>query len=277
MALLQALPFLPEGFGLPPLPHTVGLVVAALLVAVWFRRQRPTVMESHILALVPWMVFGAALHVLFVTDQVAGPIRPFFGTPAVYVSVAVVAGLVWLILDTTSLPVPIVLGADGVALALASVALVLGTGASDGRVDLLIPALGVAAAAVTGVVAWFGLKLVFSEARATAPIGPVVLFAHALDGVSTAIGVDLLGAGERSPVSRAILEFAAGLPTAETIGAGWLFVLVKLLVAGVVVAMFTEYVRSDPAEGNALLGLVMAVGLGPGTHNLLLFAVSGLG
>jgi uncharacterized membrane protein len=45
----------------------------------------------------------------------------------------------------------------------------------------------------------------------------------------------------------------------------------------VVVALFTEYVRSDPAEGNALLGLVMAVGLGPGTHNLLLFAVSGLG
>jgi uncharacterized membrane protein len=270
----QVLSVLPEGFGLPPLPHTVGLVGVGLIVLLGFRRRRPTVMESHVLALVPWMIFGAALHVLYVAGEVSGPIRPLFGTPAVYVSVAIVAGLVWLILDATTLPVPVVLGADGVALAIGAVALVLGTGARDGTLRLLLPALGVAVAAVLAVLSWFLLKFVFSEVRATAPIGPVVLFGHALDGVSTAIGIDLLGAGERSPVSRYILEFAASLPTAEMLGAGWLFVLVKLIVAGAVVALFTDYVRSDPAEGNVLLGLVMAVGLGPGTHNLLLFAVT---
>jgi uncharacterized membrane protein len=55
---------------------------------------------------------------------------------------------------------------------------------------------------------------------------------------------------------------------------GWLFVLVKLAVAGAVVVYFAAYVREEPTHANALLGLVAAVGLGPGVHNLLLFAVA---
>ena len=101
-----------------------------------------------------------------------------------------------------------------------------------------------------------------------------MIVSHALDGVSTAAGVDLLGFGERTPASRAIMEVAAALPTADLLGVGWLFVLVKVVVASAVVVLFAEYVREDPTPGYSLLGLIAAVGLGPASHNLLLYAVA---
>jgi uncharacterized membrane protein len=99
------------------------------------------------------------------------------------------------------------------------------------------------------------------------------VFGHALDGVSTAVGIDILGFGERSPVSQMIIEFAAGLPTAAVIGAGWLFLLIKLALAATTVVCLSSYVREEPTEGYLLLGAVAAIGLGPGAHNLLLFTI----
>jgi uncharacterized membrane protein len=99
--------------------------------------------------------------------------------------------------------------------------------------------------------------------------------AHGVDGVTTAVGVDLLGFGERTPLSALILEAAAALPTAATLGTGWLFVLVKLTVAAVAVAAVAPTVAETDREGYALLAVVVAVGLGPGVHNALLFAVAG--
>jgi len=109
----------------------------------------------------------------------------------------------------------------------------------------------------------------------TGAVGLLALFGHTVDGVSTAVGVDVLGFGERTPLSRLILHAAETLPTAKLIGVGWLFVIVKMIVAGGVVVLFREYVADEPAEGYALLGFVAAVGLGPGVHNLLLFTVVG--
>jgi len=73
------------------------------------------------------------------------------------------------------------------------------------------------------------------------------------------------------------MAFADWLPTAETLGSGWLFVVVKLAVAGGVVVLFADYIDEVPTEGLLLLGFIAAVGLGPGVHNLLLFAVTGGG
>ena len=72
-----------------------------------------------------------------------------------------------------------------------------------------------------------------------------------------------------------ILHAAETLPTAELLGVGWLFVVVKIVVASIVVVLFREYVADEPAEGYTLLGFIAAVGLGPGVHNLLLFAITG--
>jgi uncharacterized membrane protein len=265
---------LPEGFALPPAPVLAVVAAGLVAVGVGFRRRRPAVTADHVVALVPWMVFGATLHVLYVVDAVGPPARAFLGTPAVYLTVAVVTGAAWLVVDATDRPVPPTISAAGVVVALVALGAAGGVGAARGSLRVLPSLLGFAAAVAVAAAAWVLLRRLVPGVARTEPVGVVALFGHALDGVSTAVGVDLLGFGERTPLSAAVLEFAASLPTASLLGAGWLFVLVKLGVAAAVVVLFREYVREDPVEANVLLGLVAAVGIGPGAHNLVLFAIT---
>ncbi len=261
---------LPDGFALPPLPYLFALLVAAAAVGRLVLRRRPTVRESTVLAFVPWMIAGAAAHVLDVIDAVPPSIAPLLGAPSVYVSTFVLAGLVWAMGDDR------VLGLAGTVLALAAVATTLAVGYGRGTLTLFWPTLALACsiglAAGTWAVLGRGLPGIV---RTTGVAGAVVVLGHVLDGVSTAVGIDVLEVAERSPLPRAIMDVAAGLPTSEAIGVGWLFVLVKVLLAAAIIWLMAEYVEDAPGEGYLLLGAIAAVGFGPGVHNLLLFAVGG--
>lgn len=262
------------GAFLPPLPYLVGLVVASALVGGLFLRRSPEISERVVLALVPWMLVGAGLRTLPQVGATPEPLTPLFGTVSVYLTTFVLAGGLWLLVDAAVDP-PLdvrLLGGTGLV---ALVGVVAGAiaGGQTFRPGISLGAL-VATVAVTAV-AWSVLGRFDPEVREVLPrIGPLVVFAHALDGVSTAVGVDLLGFGERTPTSRFVLEFAAQLPTADLIGSGWLFLVLKLALATVIVHLFVEFVREDPQWGNLLLGATAAVGLGPGAHNLLLYAVA---
>jgi uncharacterized membrane protein len=269
---------LPEGFALPPLPYLVVLLAGAALAAGAAARRRPAVDGRLVVAFTPWMVLGSASHVLYVVEALPDVVRPLAGTPSVYVTVGVVAVATWLALDALADDGGVVarrLATLGTALALVAVAGVLLVGAARGSLRPVVPTVGLVVALVVGAATWGGLVRVYPPAALTLPVGALAVVGHALDAVSTAVGVDLLGFGERTPLSRIIIEFAAGLPTAPILGTVWLFVLVKLVVACGVVSLFVDYVREEPAEGNLLLGLVAAVGVGPGVHNLLLFTVLG--
>ncbi|WP_435070131.1 DUF63 family protein [Haloplanus sp. C73] len=265
---------LPEGFALPPVPYLLALVVGLVAVGALLRRRRPPVTDATILAFAPWMVLGSALHVLYAMESLPAVARPFAGTPAVYLSVAVVAGATWLAAAEQSTSTPRLLAGVGCLALVPAVAAVVGVGLDRGSLRLL-PSFGIIV--VTAVVAgatWALLRRVRPGVVDTGRLGVLAVAAHALDGVSTAIGIDLLGFGERTPLSALVIEFAASLPTAPILGSGWLFVLVKLAVASVVVVALTETVREAPMEGRLILGFVAAVGLGPGAHNVLLFAVA---
>jgi uncharacterized membrane protein len=274
MTMLQ---LLPAGFALPPLPYLLVLAVGVVVVAVGVRRRRPALDDRHVLAFVPWILTGSCVHALYVVDALPPVLRPLSGTPAVYATVAVLGGAVWLATDAT-------FEAERASRALAAtglVAFVLACGAGvavgleRGSFAPTWPAVALVASLVVGAAAWVVLRHVVPRVEAAGAVGALAVVSHAVDGVSTAVGVDVLGFGERTPLSRVIIETAAALPTAEVLGAGWLFVVVKLLVASVVVVLLADLVEDDPREGLLLLGFVAAVGLGPGAHNLLLFAISG--
>jgi uncharacterized membrane protein len=267
---------LPAGFALPPLPYLIALLAGLAGVGWLLSRRRPAVTERAVLAFVPWIVLGAALHVLYVVEALPATVRPLAGTPSVYLTVALAAGVAWLAIDRgdegrTARR----LGVVGGLTVLPAVGTALAVGVGRGSLALAPVAGIVIVAAVVTVAAWALLRRIRPGVSVTGRVGLLALAAHALDGVSTGVGVDLLGFGERTPLSRLVIEFAAGLPTAPLIGSGWLFVLVKLAVAGTVVVALAETVRETPTEGRLLLGFVAAVGLGPGVHNLLLFAVVG--
>jgi len=275
---------LPTGFGLPPLPYLVVLVGGVFLIAAVLVALEPPVDQRTVVALAPWMALGGALHALGQPpiELYDAALAPLFGTPSVYLTTFNTMGAVWLLLSFLGVRtghdenISRNLGLVGTGILTVILLLSAITALRSDLVDPVWPALAVlvslfvAAIAVLVVALWRTPLII--RARYAAP---VVVFAHVFDGISTAIGTDVLGVSERSPVPRAIMEFAGSLPTASTIGSGWLFVLVKLVVAVAVVVLMDDYLQEEPVEASLVLSLVAAVGLGPATNNVVLFLFAG--
>ncbi|MFC5365452.1 DUF63 family protein [Salinirubrum litoreum] len=268
---------LPEGFALPPFPYLLAVLGGLAGVGWLVVQRRPPVTDRTIAGFAPWMLVGSASHVLSVVGALPPVVDPLAGTPTVYGTVAVLAGGVWLLADAqadgTDTTARLLGGLGLLALAV-PVALALLDGLGRGSLRLFWPTVGLLGSIVLSAGVWLLLRRLRPVVEVTGAAGALAVFGHVLDGVSTAVGIDLLGFGERSPLSRYLIEFAAELPTASVIGSGWLFVVVKVLLAGFLVVLLSDYVEEEPTEGYLLVGFVAAVGLGPGAHNLLLFTVA---
>ncbi len=270
----------PEGFVLPPWYLLVPLAVALAGVVTILWLLAPPVTDETVVSFAPWMMLGSTLHVLYKIDAFPSQIEALFSAPTVYATTATVAGIAWILgsfLYAAGLQRSIewFVGLTGTGFFSVFAAITLLFGWEVGTFQPFWPVMSVIVAGIVAAVAWIALSLWFTEvATATSVTGALVVFSQALDGVSTAVGYDVLGASEEVPISRTILEAGGSLPTAEYLGAGWLFVLVKLALSLAIVGLFAEFVREAPREGRLLLGLIVAVGLGPGTHNVLLFVVS---
>lgn len=114
----------------------------------------------------------------------------------------------------------------------------------------------------------------------TGLIGFVVLFGHALDGVANVLAADWAAVfglpfsySPKHPVNEFIISLAQGvLPPSviETIGTAWPFLLVKIVAATLVVYIFDEQIfEESPRYAILLLIAILAVGLGPGTRDML--------
>lgn len=271
---------LPEGFVFPPLLYFVPLVLVLTGTLAMLWALEPPVTDETVIAFAPWMMFGSTLHVLYKIEAFPDVVAPLFGAPTVYLTTTVVAGSIWILgsfLYAAGLQRSIerIVGISGTGFFVTFAMFTAYLGWDAGTFDPFWPVIAVVVSGIVAAVAWIALSLWFTEVAAVTSItGAFVVFAHTLDGVTTAIGYDVLGAGEEIPASRFLLEAGELLPTAEYIGAGWLFVLVKIGIALLVVGLFEEYVREDPRRARIVLGLVAAVGLGPGVHNVLLFTVA---
>lgn len=269
---------LPTGFALPTLPYLVALiggtgVVAALLVA-----AKPVINQKLAVSLSPWMAVGGAFHAFYQLDAYPALYEPLFGAPAVYLTTLLLTGGVWAALQAIGIvrghedTVIRNLGLVGVAVLVTLLVAMVGKVLGTQSLSPVWPAVSVVVALLLSALTVLAISLwrtpVFVRTRY---VGPVVIFAHALDGVSTAIGADVIGVTERTPLPRLIMEFAGHLPTAEIIGVGWLFVVVKLAVVTAIVVGFNRYVYEDPVEGTLVFTLIAAVGLGPAANNVFLF------
>jgi uncharacterized membrane protein len=147
--------------------------------------------------------------------------------------------------------------------------------ASGGTLTPVWPGVALVAALALSTVAWATFRAIADDAAAAVGVaGPVVVFGHVLDGLSTAVGRHVLGFSEQTPLSALLLEFGNSILVAPVVGGGWLFVAVKTGLALVVLGLLAGYVREDPGEGYLTVAVVAAVGLGPGAHNVVLFTIA---
>lgn len=114
----------------------------------------------------------------------------------------------------------------------------------------------------------------------TGRAGIVIVFGHAVDGVANVLAADWLDPlgipleyGAKHPVNRIIVDVTSTVQPASVsaaIGTSWPFLVVKLVAATAVVYVFDRRIFDEsPRYAVLLLVAILAVGLGPGTRDMV--------
>lgn len=134
---------------------------------------------------------------------------------------------------------------------------------------------------ITGGV-WYYVRRDYSGiASGTRLSGALVLWGHAVDGVANVVGLDWgqeLGYPHgdlvpKHPLNDAVVNITQDVLPADIIhyiGDAWPFLVVKIAAALFVVSLFDEELRQEaPRYTTLMLVAVLAVGLGPGSRDML--------
>ena len=115
----------------------------------------------------------------------------------------------------------------------------------------------------------------------TGLMGLVVIWAHAVDGVANVLANDWthlwhgLNYGAKHPFNDTVMSVTSTLQGGQElfgvyVGDAWPFLLVKIIAPVLILALFDEeFIEDSPRFAILLLGAVVAVGLGPGTRDML--------
>jgi uncharacterized membrane protein len=253
-------------------------------------------------ALVPFMFFGGALRVVEdandtvpqgVEQAIAYPLNTLIISPIIYftvfaITLGALVGSVALARRGAVSRYEYPLAATGTVLLLATVGylawfVVARLGAEQPNAGFYpqVTVLVLVLSTLLAVGLYAGLDRVAPVVTAgTGLMGLVVIFAHAVDGVANVLAADWATAlglpfsySPKHPVNRFIIDAtAAVLPPSiiEAIGQAWPFLLVKLVAATLVVYIFDERIfEENPRYAILLLVAIVAVGLGPGTRDML--------
>jgi uncharacterized membrane protein len=277
-----------------------ALLLVLLLAGVYFLIERLEIEAkvAALYALFPWVLFGGALRTVedasvAMLEATGDPALPFPWTaaiisPFIYVTVfllAVAAIVASVRLDDEGVverwqrP----FGATGAALfaicVLALSYLSLTTDAVGFNPSILV--VTVIGATVVTVVAWYGTEAYWPEVNSgTGIAGTLVIWGHTIDGFANVISLDWSDefglAGSYDPkhvVNSGIQDVTQAIQPGwlnDAIGYTWPFLLVKIVAAIVVLWLFNdEILEESPRYAVLMLLAVLAVGLGPGTRDVL--------
>lgn len=278
---------------------TYAVVLLLALFGVYFALERFEAGDNpgFFYALVPFMLFGGVLRTL--EDANIALLReglpaiipfPWSGliiSPFIYFTVFVIALVAFL--ATASAERHGLIDRYEPALAgVGSVVLVAAVGYL-GWLALTTPAVGfnplvllivIGGATVITVLAWVGVeRYAPSVNEGTGLMGAVVVWGHTLDGIANVLSLDwghVFGLPAYAPkhvVNDAIITLATRVQPPEVtavIGTAWPFLPLKIVVALVVVWIFDpELFEDNPRFATLLLVAVLAVGVGPGTRDML--------
>ncbi|SEH14345.1 Uncharacterized membrane protein [Natronorubrum sediminis] len=148
-----------------------------------------------------------------------------------------------------------------------------------------IAAIVLVAATVSTAIVWAGIqRFAPSLNRGTGYMGIVVIWAHAVDGFANQLMLDWshvwgLAYAPKHPVNdaivthtEAVLDWLFFVPAGltDTIGDAWPFALLKLAAPVFIIWIFNEEIfEESPRFAILMMITVVAVGLGPGTRDML--------
>jgi uncharacterized membrane protein len=249
--------------------------------------------------LVPFMLFGGALRVvedandhLMSTEGadavISYPANTLLISPVIYftvffITLAALLGSVALSRRDYVESYPKTLGIIGTilfVLTFASLVIVSVLRDSVGFYpSFLLVTVGLASAIAYGIY-WLADSFTPEINSGTGYIGLIVLWAHAIDGVANVLASDWwkvfglpFGYQPKHPANATIISITETVfPASVTgvIGSSWPFLLVKMVVAVAIVWLFTdEFIDESPRYSIVLLMAIAAVGLGPGSRDMI--------
>jgi len=277
------------------IPTLVLLLVGIIFI---IRRLEIERYRAGFFALFPFMLFGGALRV--VEDANAAsyaynsemaiqlPWSGFIISPLIYftvffIALVAVVSSIWLDRNGYVSGYEYPLAGIGTALLTVTVAYLGYTAATEPYSEFypLIPLVTLVGATLATAITWFAIVRFAPDLnRGTQYMGIVVIWAHAVDGVANVVGLDwatTLGLPAnlvpKHPINAAIANTTADVLPASVVsatGSAWPFLFVKLAAAVFVIWIFDETVFEDnPRYAVLLMITVVAVGLGPGTRDML--------
>ncbi|MDS0299134.1 DUF63 family protein [Halogeometricum sp. S1BR25-6] len=253
--------------------------------------------RSFFYALLPFMFFGGALRVVEDANDTPGatealisyPWNALVISPIIYFTVFLItlaAVVVAVALERTGTVPKYERPLFGIGVVVLAVTLgyllwlaVSGAEGVEFYPQVLVVML-VGATLAAGATWWLIERFAPEINSGTETIGFVIIWGHAVDGVANVVGLDwmtALGAGPnlvpKHPVNQFVVDFTASTLPASVLavtGDAWPFLLVKLVAATFVVWVFEEGIfEESPRYTMLLLVAVLAVGLGPGTRDML--------
>jgi uncharacterized membrane protein len=276
------------------------LVLLFALVGVYLLLERLEIGDSRELfyALVPFVLFGGALRTIedagiAAIDAGVEPLIPF------PLSAAIISPFIYgtmFLLTLAAIAVGVGLEARGriesyqhAVFAIGATLLTLSVGyltfigltASYATVNTPVLVVTLVGATLATALTWGVINGVKPSINSgTGTIGLVVIWGHAVDGTANVVGLDwmpALGAGRnlvpKHPVNAAVVDITGSVLPASVLavtGDTWPFLVLKLAAATFVVWVFEpELFEETPRYSILLLIAVLAVGLGPGTRDML--------
>jgi len=277
-----------------------AFVLIVMLVGVGFLLRRLAIdfRGSGFFALLPFMFLGGALRVvedannrameLGAEQAIAYPWNTLLISPLIYFTVFFLtlgAVLVAIRLDRTGTVegYEFPLAGIGTALLVLNLLLLAVLAATQDYVSFhpLILGVNLVGAVVATAAVWYGIERFAPDLHAgTGLMGIPIIFGQAIDGVANVVGLDWaseLGLGydlvPKHPVNAFVVDVTSSVLPASVLsvtGDAWPFLIIKLLAATFVIWIFDERVFEDnPRFTIMLLIAVVAVGLGPGTRDML--------
>jgi uncharacterized membrane protein len=277
--------------------YMITLLFALIGVLLLLRRLEIADDKNLVLALVPFMLFGGALRVVEdandavpagVDAAISYPENVLLISPIIYVTVFVVT--LAALLGSKKLEsagyvdeYTHALTAIGTGAFLATFGYLVALSFTTEFVALHVQVLLTVVFLATVIsIALYKLADLYSPKinAGTGVVGLVVLWGHAIDGVANVIAADwlpVLGVhleyGAKHPVNRIIIAVTDQfLPEglASAMGTSWPFLVVKMAVALLVISLFDERLFDEsPRYAVLLMVAVVAVGLGPGTRDMI--------
>jgi len=279
-----------------------ALILLFMLIGVWFMLRRLELGgdRAFFFALLPFMFLGGALRVVEDANvalaseggvpAISYPWSAIVISPVIYftvfaITLGAVLGSVWLArserFDVAEYSRPLL--ASGIVVLSLTIAYLVALALGTVPVELYpqLPALVLGLTTGISLLVWAGVRRFAPEITyGTESIGFVILWGHTLDGVANVIASDwALAIGlpfeysAKHPVNRFIIDATQGvLPPSltATIGTAWPFLFVKIVAALAVVWLFDETIfEESPRYAILLLIAILAVGLGPGTRDMV--------